>query len=83
LFQLNGLSVQGLQLNPSRLGGYFYEGSSPGRGCRITFAIYALPATATVTWFSPAGRLVNHVRIGFPVYVGRHQATARRCAATR
>lgn len=84
LFQLNGLSVKNLQLNSHRLGRYFSRGSSPGGGCPINFVVYALPATATVTWFAPDGRLANHIRINFPVYVGRHLATANpNCAVSR
>ncbi|MBV9605159.1 MAG: hypothetical protein JO027_08630 [Solirubrobacterales bacterium] len=70
LFQLNGLTVQNLQLHVGKLGRFFREGS--GRGCGITFAIYALPATATVTWFAADGQLVNHFRLTLGVYVGTH-----------
>jgi hypothetical protein len=70
LFQLNGLSVKNLQLNPSRLGGFFYQGSF--RGCGPELTVYALPATATMNWFAADGRALNHVRINFPVYVGTH-----------
>lgn len=87
LFQLNGLSVANLRLKADRLGRFFYQGS--GRECHINFAIYALPATATMTWFGRGGRPVNHVRLNFRVYVGTHHpapgATVRdpRCSATR
>ncbi len=86
LFQLNGLSVTNLRLKASRLGRFFYQGS--GRECQINFAIYALPATAAMTWFAPGGRLVDHVRVNFRVYVGMHHpapgATVRdpRCGTT-
>ncbi len=70
LFELDGLSMQKLALNPGRLGKYFSEGS--GRGCRVTSAVYALPATATMVWLDAGGQPVNHARINFPVYVGTH-----------
>lgn len=74
VFQLSGLTEQNLKLHPRALGRYFSRGS--GRGCRVTVAIYALPATAPVIWFAADGRLVNHVRINFPVYVGTHHPAA-------
>jgi hypothetical protein len=86
LFQLNGLSVKGLGLKAAQLGPFFSQGS--GSRCQINFAIYALPASATLAWFGPGGRLVNHVRIAFRVFVGTHHpapgATVRdpSCGAT-
>jgi hypothetical protein len=86
LFQLSGLTVQNLELRTHALARFFSSGS--GHGCRINFAVYALPATAIMTWFGPNGRLVNHVRINLPLYVGTHHpapgTTTRipRCAAT-
>jgi hypothetical protein len=81
-FRLNDLTVKSLQLNPSRLGAFFYQGSFGGCGPELT--VYALPATATMNWFSADGRDLNHVRINFPVYVGTHHPSKNpRCAATR
>ena len=73
LLQLNGLSVKNLRLKPGRLRRFFTEGSGPS--CRLNLAVYALPATAIMTWLGPHGPMFNPVRVNFPVYVGtRHPA---------
>jgi hypothetical protein len=70
LFQLNNLTVQHLELRSRGLRRFFSQGSS--QGCRVTLAIYRLPAMAHVVWLAPDGRMVNHALIQFPVYVGTH-----------
>jgi hypothetical protein len=70
LFQLNGLTVQNLELRTHALRRYFTQGS--GQPCRLTFAVYRLPAESHVVWLAPNGKVVNHVLIQFPVYVGTH-----------
>jgi hypothetical protein len=73
LFQLSGLTEQSLHLNPQRLGRYFSQGS--GRGCRISFAIYELPATAQMSWLNPAGNTIRRTTTDLRLYVGtRHPA---------
>jgi hypothetical protein len=66
--QLTGLTEQNLHLNPRALGRYFYQGS--GRGCQISFAIYALPATAQMTWLNGVGDAIHRATITLPLYVG-------------
>jgi hypothetical protein len=70
LFQLNGLTVQNLALRSPALRRYFTQGS--GRPCRLTFAVYRLPAESHMVWLAPDGKVVNHAVIHFPVYVGTH-----------
>lgn len=70
LFQLNGLTVQNLELRPSALRRFYTEGA--GGACRLTLAIYRLTAEAHMLWLAPDGRVVNHTLIRFPVYVGVH-----------
>ena len=75
LFQVNGLTEKGLGITPSdlRLRQFFSQGS--GRGCRIDFAVYGLPAAARMTWFDARGRVVRDITIRFLLYVGtRHPA---------
>ena len=75
LFQLDGLTEKGLGITPSdlRLRQFFSQGS--GRGCRIDFAVYGLPAAARMTWFDARGRVVRDITIRFLLYVGtRHPA---------
>jgi hypothetical protein len=69
-FQLNGLTVQNLELRSTALRGFFYEGS--GQGCRITQAVYKLAAVSHMVWLAPDGKVVHHALIQFPVYVGTH-----------
>jgi hypothetical protein len=71
LFQLNGLTVQNLQLRSSALRRYFTQGSGPP--CQLTFAIYRLPAETHMVWLAPDGKAVGHVLIHFYVYVGTHR----------
>jgi hypothetical protein len=70
LFQLNGLTVQNLELHGPALRRYFTQGS--GQPCRLTFAVYRLPAESHMVWLAPDGKVVNHAVIHFPVYVGTH-----------
>jgi hypothetical protein len=70
LLQLNGLTVQNLELRPPALRQFFSQGS--GGECRLTLAIYRLIAVTHVVWVAPDGRVVNHALIEFPVYVGTH-----------
>ncbi len=68
LFQLNGLTVQALKLRAHALRRFFSEGSASG--CRVTFAIYRLPAESHMVWLAPNGKVSNHAVIRFAVYVG-------------
>ena len=70
LFQLSGLTVQHLELRTGALGQFFTQGS--GKPCSMTFAIYRLPAEAHMVWLAPDGKIVNHARIQFALYVGTH-----------
>jgi hypothetical protein len=70
LFQLNGLTVRQLELRTPALSRYFTQGS--GQPCRLTFAVYRLPAASHMVWLAPDGEVVNHALIQFPVYVGTH-----------
>lgn len=74
LVELVGLTEQNLHVNPEALGRYFSQGS--GRGCQIDFAIYALPATAQMTWLNAAGDTIHRATISFPLYVGTHHPAA-------
>jgi len=69
-FELDGLTVQKLELRPGALRQFFSEGS--GGECRLTLAIYRLPAEAHMLWLAADGTVVNHAVIRFPVYVGEH-----------
>ena len=57
LFQLNGLAVQSLELRTHALRRYFMQGS--GQPCRLTFAIYRLPAESHMVWLAPNGEAIN------------------------
>jgi hypothetical protein len=70
LFQLGGLTMQHLGLRSGGLRRFFSQGSGPE--CRLTFAVYRLPAEAHMVWLAPDGRVVNHTLIRFSVYVGTH-----------
>lgn len=73
LFQLNGLTVQNLELRSSALRRFYSEGSGPP--CQPTLAVYRLPAVTHLDWLAPNGRVVKHTLIQFPLYVGvRHPA---------
>lgn len=86
LFQLNGLTVQDLGLRSDALRRFFSQGS--GTACRLTLAVYRLPAEAHMTWLAPDGKVVNHTLIRFPVYVGTHHPAPgtvpfpRRCGSS-
>lgn len=68
LLQFSRLTEQSLNLNPKSLGRYFSQGS--GRRCKTTFAIYALPATAQMTWADASGQTMRHITISLRLYVG-------------
>jgi hypothetical protein len=86
LFQLNGLTVQNLELRSDALRRFFSEGS--GAACRLTLAIYRLPAEAHMLWLAPDGKVVKRTLIRFPVYVGTHHPAPgtvpfpRQCASS-
>jgi hypothetical protein len=70
LFQLDNVTVpslRSLHLDPTTLSHFFYQGS--GQGCDVTSAIYALPATAHMTWFNAAGTPINERPIDISLYV--------------
>ncbi len=70
LFQLSGLTVQKLELRSGALRRYFTQGS--GQPCRITFAVYRLPAVTHMVWLASDGRVINHALVQFALYVGTH-----------
>jgi hypothetical protein len=70
LLQISGLTEQNLHLNPQALGRYFTQGS--GNGCRTTFAVYSLPATAQMTWFGPGRAPIRRRTINLRLDVGTH-----------
>ena len=49
-----------------------YEAALSGTACRLSLAVYRLPAEAHMLWLAPDGKVVNHTLIRFPVYVGTH-----------
>jgi hypothetical protein len=72
VFQLNGLTVQNLQLRSRALRGFFTQGAGPR--CHLTFAIYRLPVESHMLWLARDGSVVNHALIRFYVYVGTHHS---------
>jgi hypothetical protein len=70
LLQLNGLTVQNLELRQDALRRFFSQGS--GTACRLTLAVYRLPAETHMLWLAPDGKVVRHTLIRFSVYVGTH-----------
>ncbi len=68
LLKLGALTISKLHLNPADPG-TFSQGS--GRLCRTTFAIYALQASAEMTWTEAAGNLLRR-RIDLYLYIGTH-----------
>ena len=48
------------------------NGPPAGPPCRLTFAMYRLPAESPVVWLAPDGKVVNHFLLHFYVYVGTH-----------
>ncbi|MGN6868740.1 MAG: hypothetical protein ACTHMY_10090 [Solirubrobacteraceae bacterium] len=71
LFQLNGLTVEKLKLRSgAALRRFYMEGS--GQQCRITFAVYRLPAVTHMVWLGSGGRVVNRALVRFDLYVGTH-----------
>lgn len=70
LLQMTGLTEHNLHLNPRALGRYFNQGS--GTRCQTTFAIYSLPATAQVTWLSPAHTQIRRITISLRLDIGTH-----------
>lgn len=85
LLKLSRLTEQSLHLDPNALGRYFSQGS--GRRCQTTFAVYALPATAEMTWANATGHSIRHTTISLRLYVGTHHPAPgttpryRRCGA--
>lgn len=73
LLNLDALTISKLHLNPADPG-TFSQGS--GRLCRTTFAIYALKASAEMTWTETAGNLVRR-RIDLYLYIGTHHPGPR------
>ena len=70
LMQITGLTEQNLHLEPQALGRYFHQGS--GHGCQLTFAVYSLPATAQMTWLSPAHTPIRRTTITLQLDIGTH-----------
>lgn len=70
-FQLNGLTAQNLELRTGALRRFFSEDS--GGECRLTLAVYRLPAVTHMTWLARDGRIVHHALVQFALYVGTHQ----------
>jgi len=68
--RITGLTEENLDLSPSSLGRYFHEGS--GSRCRINFAVYALPATAQMTWLSATHTAIRRITISLRLDVGTH-----------
>jgi hypothetical protein len=75
LLQITGLTEHNLHLNPQALGRYFHQGS--GRGCRITFAVYSLPATARMTWLTSSYTPIRHSTIKLQLEIGTHHPAPR------
>jgi hypothetical protein len=69
-FQLAGITEHDLHLNPRDLRPYFSQAS--GHGCQITFAVYALPATAQMTWLNAGGDTVHRTTIALTLYASTH-----------
>jgi hypothetical protein len=74
LLQIIGLTEQNLELNPHTLGPY-YHGAS-GQECRTTFVVYALPATARMTWFGHGQTPIRRITIKLQLDVGAHHPAA-------
>lgn len=72
--QLGGVTEHTLHLDPRSLGRYFTQGS--GRDCTITFAVYALPATARMTWVNADGVATHRVTVHLRLYLGTHHPVA-------
>jgi len=70
LLQITGLAEHNLHLNPHALGRYFNQGS--GNRCQTTFAVYSLPATAQMTWLSPAHTPIRRITINLRLDIGTH-----------
>lgn len=75
LLQINGLTEHNLHLNPHLLGRYFHQGS--GHGCKTTFAVYSLPATAQMTWLNPGHTPIRRITINLQLDVGTNQPAPR------
>jgi hypothetical protein len=74
LLRITGLTEQNLHLDPHTLGPY-YDGAS-GQGCRTTFVVYSLPATARMTWFSRRHTTIRRITINLRLDVGTHHPAA-------
>jgi hypothetical protein len=70
LLQITGLTERNLHLNPHDLGRYFNQGS--GSRCQTTFAVYSLPATARITWLTPAHTPIRRTTINLRLDIGTH-----------
>jgi hypothetical protein len=70
LLRITGLTEHNLHLDPHTLGRYFTQGS--GRGCRITFAVYSVPATAQMTWLSAGHTPIRRTTISLQLDIGTH-----------
>ena len=74
LVQINGLTERNFDLNPRALGRYFHGGS--GHGCKTTFAVYSLPATAQMTWLSHEHTPIRRITINLQLEIGTHHPAA-------
>jgi hypothetical protein len=75
LMQITGLTEHNLHLNPHALGRYFHQGS--GNDCQTTFAVYSLPASATMTWLSPEHTPIRRITINLHLDIGTHHPAPR------
>jgi hypothetical protein len=68
VLMITGLTERNLRPDPSALTRFFI--SSTGSACHATFAVYALPATAQMTWRDSAGRIIRNVAVKFRLDLG-------------
>lgn len=77
--------MRSLHLDPAHLGRFFSKGS--GRGCKLSYAVYALPASAQMIWLRLDGSVIRDQTIEFPLYVSTHHpapgTTTRNPTCTR
>jgi hypothetical protein len=67
LFQLSSLTAHSVRLTPTELAPFF--SMNAGRGCKASYAVYALPASALMTWSDPDGSVIRRQTIDFPLYI--------------
>jgi hypothetical protein len=68
-FQLAGVTMKSLHLNPAELGPFFYSAvTNPSR--HLNSAVYAMPAVAQMTWFDARGQVISRSAIHTYLYVG-------------